>query len=942
MRLLRELPPNKAAGPDGIPSQLLKAITIQQVVDLAALFTTLANDLDYRPNTRPTEWNNTLAMLLPKEHAAQSLDRHRAISLMSQVQKLYSKWLLAQMTPIIDPMISEHQAGFRRHRQASEILQVISKLIELSLEWQQPLTIVRLDMRKAFDRVKQSTILETLESTRLPPKIIFNAARELVGCYMFPTAYGCTPEDPVPLQQGTKQGAPESGLYFVATLNHVLAPLRQTWDDRKEGCPLGPTQIHHLIFADDLLLIGPSPIRIKTMFNEAKLALQTAGLEINDDKTAFLTTHPASAHHLPGINANETGMKILGRTFKLMDNTPQDMDAKIGIAWSKFNRLRHILRAETPLPHRLRIFKSCVGQALLWASETWHLTRRRLQRIRGIELSMMKTLIKCPRLPPEATSQERYAAHKAHIRYTLKTQKYEHLDRVWARRYYSWAGHLARLPPNRLAKQALLTQNLAWWRQQQRNPEGHRHTRRRGNISRWENALGRHHPKHELWQDTAQFRDRWNLYYPTFEKRLFGTHCPHDFSNVTEHNPDGPSPERQATQEEKPTHPPPKGRLGKPHPRDRERSPPNNPRPPKNRKKDESCHRSASSSQGMTPTQIARKWERELDMPLLSLAPPKDVRGRRARLGIRFGGGRGHCAHTSVSEDISQNGGRNKALSSEAPSSASWHTKRRTGRSGDRRAEARVQSHGRRRVRETTARSGNHLAKTSQGPRRAPLRRPARSTSSSTSSSSSTPLKGPEQRKRKEQEQRQEQSPGCADTPIYRADAWPPRVLAATTATAAAAANERAEHQGWQATLRDDWKGRKHDERNDRNEGKECSHDERPNDDERQPAQRSDRRNERNEHDERSWTSDERTRNEKRERPGRKHDERNDEGTSGRNGTSEQPMDEQQQQQQQQQQPSQPRNSHGMAHDDCDKPIRALLRRPDMASRCLQRRAALD
>ena len=258
-------------------------------------------------------------------------------------------------------------------------MQVISKLIELSIEWQQPLTLVRLDLKKAFDRVKQSAILNTLENSPLSPKIIFNAARELVGCSMSPTVYGCTPETPIQLQQGTKQGAPESGLYFVATLNNYLTPIREEWDRRQEGCPLESTMVHHLIFADDLILVGPSPLKVKRMLDETQTQLKTAGLEINAEKTAYLTTHPASSHHLPGTNANQTGMKILGRTFTLQENTPQDMDLKIGIAWSKFNRLRHILKAETPLPHRLRIFKSCVGQALLWASETWHITRRRLQ-----------------------------------------------------------------------------------------------------------------------------------------------------------------------------------------------------------------------------------------------------------------------------------------------------------------------------------------------------------------------------------------------------------------------------------------------------------------------------------------------------------------------------------------------------------------------------------
>ena len=329
--LLRSLPPNKAAGPDGIPSQLLKAITIQQVADLAQLFTQLANDLDYRPNTRPDAWNQTLAMLLPKETAASTLDRHRAIALMSQVQKLYSKWLLCNMTPVLDPHISEHQAGFRRNRQASEVLQVISKslLIELYQEWQAPITIMRLDMRKAFDRIKQSAILETLETSSLPPKVVFNAARELVGTHMYPSIYGCSPETPVPLAQGTKQGAPESGIYFVATLNHVISPLVERWDYRSEGCPLQHDKVHHLLFADDLLLVSPSPASALRMFNEVKPALAQAGLEVNEAKTAYLTTHPHLAHSLPGQNASDTGMKILGRTFKLHDNTPQEMDLKI-------------------------------------------------------------------------------------------------------------------------------------------------------------------------------------------------------------------------------------------------------------------------------------------------------------------------------------------------------------------------------------------------------------------------------------------------------------------------------------------------------------------------------------------------------------------------------------------------------------------------------------
>ena len=628
--LIRDLPHNKAAGPDGIPSQLLKYLTIQQVVDLARLFTQLANDLDYRPASRPEIWNQTLAMMLPKDAGATTLDRHRAIALMCQLQKLYAKWLLVQMTPVLDPLIDENQSGFRRQRQASEVLHVISKLIEMAIEWKQPLTIVRLDLRKAFDRLKQSAILSTLEVSPLHPKLIFNAARELVGTVMRPTLYGCTPEAPVPLAQGTKQGAPESGLYFVATLNYLLQPAIAKWTDRQEGCHLGSNLIHHLIFADDLLLLSPTPPRAHKMLQEIQPTLASGGLEINESKTAYLTTHPQMALSLPGTNANEQGMKILGRTFTLADNTQQDMDLKIATAWGRFNRIRHILRAYTPLPHRLRIFKSCVGQALLWASETWHLTRKRLQRIRGVELAMMRTLIPCPKLPEDTPLNERFATHKKHIRDTLKAHKYEGLDRLWARKYHSWAGHLARLPPTRIAHQALHTKNLAWWRKQQAHPEGHRHEKRRGNLSRWENPLGRHHPNHENWHIFAQNRERWKATYPIFEQRLFGRNSPHDFEcpprdSVNSNN--SPDPHSQ-----------PPGKNGQtrasPHtpgktPRENLREEQERQAPAKRRRKSGQFPKSLLTPNPpakLTQAQIAAKWEEDLNKPLISLASCQDVR----------------------------------------------------------------------------------------------------------------------------------------------------------------------------------------------------------------------------------------------------------------------------------------------------------------------------
>ena len=564
---------------------------------------------------------------------------------MCQLQKLYAKWLTINLIPAINPIISEHQAGYRRGRQASEVLFTVQKMIEISHEWQQPLVLLKIDIRKAFDTIRQSSILQALEGANLHPMLTMNIARELVGNYLRPQLYGCGSEEAIPQKRGTKQGSPESGLLFIHTINHAMQPMKSKWDQDMEGFPLSDGTLNHLIFVDDLILAGTSHCMVARMLSDATQALTSIGLQINPDKTSYLTTTPTAKPELPGTNANQDGLKILGRIFTLQDSTPADMSKKIATAWGKFNRLRHVLGANTPLPHRIRIFKACVGQALLWAAETWHVTRRRLQKIRGVELQMMKTLIKRPYLPQDISDSEKHEQHKTHIRQTLQEHKYIGLDRVWLKKYYGWAGHLARLADQRVAKRAMRTQNMSWWKAQQANPEGYRHVWRAGNLSRWEGALCRHHPRHDKWWEAAKDRTQWQKDFQEFERRVFGPNCPHVFD---------PPPKPDTETEQGTSHSPPARAAG--HPRrgqgtrttntqqapgreststsKRARTPRNLSREghrnnPKCRKHPE--QEAKKSQQPQTQAQIAAAWQKALDAPLITLAH-QDVSAYGSRL----------------------------------------------------------------------------------------------------------------------------------------------------------------------------------------------------------------------------------------------------------------------------------------------------------------------
>ena len=453
--ILKQLPNHRAAGKDGIPSQVLKELPFRHIIKLATLFQQLANDNQFRSEHRPLIWEEAIVPMLPKEAGATSLSKYRPISLMTQVQKLYTKWILSQCSTALDKQIDEHQSGIRRQRQAAETLYTIQRVIEIHLEWAHPLTILKVDLQKAFDSIYQSTILQGLLHTDTHPVLIFNLCRELLGNRITPQIWGCIPAQDVQLKRGSKQGAPESGTLFILAINHLLKPLREKWTLDKTGFPLHPHTLSHLIFVDDLILIGRTPEEVSHMFTSVETALAQGGLKINKDKTAYMTSLPQRAEKcLPGKNQNKNGIPILGRHFTLNDNTDREIQRREQVAWSKFHKLKHILRAPTSIHHRIHIFNACILQSLLWASHTWHVTKKRPQhlRLRGLERKMLRTLIPLPKHLWDLPADQRFQLHNRLINRTIKEIHHEPLDQKWLRRWTAWMGHLARLPPPTLGQ----------------------------------------------------------------------------------------------------------------------------------------------------------------------------------------------------------------------------------------------------------------------------------------------------------------------------------------------------------------------------------------------------------------------------------------------------------------------------------------------------------
>ena len=105
---------------------------------------------------------------------------------------------------------------------------------------------------------------------------------------------------------------------------------------------------------------------------------------------------PASA---PGKNVNRAGMELLGRWILPGESTDLDIEKKLDRGLRKYMVYKIVLTQKTELAHRLRLLRSIVLTSVLWSSETWTPTKKRLSKLRGFHLSLLRPMITRPPIP---------------------------------------------------------------------------------------------------------------------------------------------------------------------------------------------------------------------------------------------------------------------------------------------------------------------------------------------------------------------------------------------------------------------------------------------------------------------------------------------------------------------------------------------------------------
>nr|KAG5703440.1 hypothetical protein BaRGS_022489 [Batillaria attramentaria] len=450
IKAIKSLKSGKAAGPDGIPPEALKA-DIQTSTDMLH---PLLRKI-WESESVPQDWKKGHLVKLPKKGDLSSCSNWRGIMLLSIPGKVLTRIILERLKTALDKTLREEQAGFRNDRSCTDHIATMRIIIEQSLEWQTPLYSIFVDFQKAFDSVDREVIWKLMSHYGFPPKFV-NIIRQLYEDATCQVIHDGKLTEPFTVRTGVRQGCILSPTIFLMVVDWVM---RQATDGKWTGIQWTfSKQLEDLDFADDIALLSHKQQDAQEKLNRVAEEAKKTGLKINISKTEVMRVN--HKQHDP-IQLHQEDIKevdkfiYLGSVVSKDGGTDEDIKSRTNKARHAFRTLRPIWRSTAlSLRNKIRIFNSNVKSVLLYGSETWRTTKTGSHRLQTFINRCLRNILNI-RYPLVITNQDLWErTRQVPIEQEIKKRK------------WGWIGHTLRKPTSNVTRQS-----LDW------NPQGKRKER---------------------------------------------------------------------------------------------------------------------------------------------------------------------------------------------------------------------------------------------------------------------------------------------------------------------------------------------------------------------------------------------------------------------------------------------------------------------------------
>lgn len=219
--VLRDLPVNRGAGPDGLPSLFLKSCP-----SLCRPLTIIYNQC-ISMGLFPEAWKVAQIVPIHKSGSRDNVGNYRPISLLNHFGKMFEVIILQQLFFRVKNAIDSNQHGFFRGRSIITNLVPFIQQVNSNMEVGLDTCAVYTDFSKAFDKIHHATLLVKLENFGVHGSLL-----RLLDSYLtdrsFYVAVNGERSDSAVITSGVPQGSHLGPLLFSIFLNDVSQCFRDS------------------------------------------------------------------------------------------------------------------------------------------------------------------------------------------------------------------------------------------------------------------------------------------------------------------------------------------------------------------------------------------------------------------------------------------------------------------------------------------------------------------------------------------------------------------------------------------------------------------------------------------------------------------------------------------------------------------------------------------
>jgi hypothetical protein len=221
---------------------------------------------------------------------------------MSKVLELY---ILDSFSSYLDTGCN--QFGFKKNHSADQCVFILKEVVSFYHMYSSPVYSAMLDSSKAFDRVNHSHLFDKLLKRNVPKLVV----RLL---FMWYRTQSCVVKwenvisDSFKVSNGVRQGSvlsPKLFNVFIEELSLKLASM-------KVGCFINSVCYNHLAYADDAVILAPSPAALQELLNVCEQFASDNEMIYNVTKSRCIAFVPAVYGNINVPNVS-LGSKVLKR-----------------------------------------------------------------------------------------------------------------------------------------------------------------------------------------------------------------------------------------------------------------------------------------------------------------------------------------------------------------------------------------------------------------------------------------------------------------------------------------------------------------------------------------------------------------------------------------------------------------------------------------------------